>query len=189
MAAIPPIETELHVQFQPELVKHVVGYSAKQVYLAGPIGRGGSENNGPWREEVREVLEPKGLIVVEPLEASQYPPLEATQYTPEEATQYTLYDEHITGNVAKVLTQRDRRFSMESDFLLANFLGSTARSIGTCIELGWANASGTTIVTVMEEGDEHRHPIVESVSDYITDDLDRAMDIVASLAADRVEDM
>lgn len=173
MAAIPPIETELHVQFNPELAKHVVGYNAKQVYLAGPIGIGGVDMNGPWREDARTYLEQKGLIVVEPLEASKY----------------SLYQGGTSDLVARILTARDKRFSTESDFILVNFTGSTARSIGTCMELGWADASGTTIVTVMEHDDHHRHPMVESVSDYIVDDLSQACQIIATLASDQLEDL
>lgn len=148
---------------------------SKRVYLAGPIGAGGSEHNGPWRDEARAYLENKGLIVVEPLEASKY----------------HLYEVDETDDtVAKILTERDRRFSMESDYILANFTGSIARSIGTCIELGWADAAGTTIVTVLPDDDEHhRHPILESVSDYTVDKLSKACEIISSLAADRVEDM
>lgn len=144
-----------------------------RVYLAGPIGPGGSESNGPWRLAARQYLEDKGLNVVEPLEASMY----------------DIYDVNNPNEIAKILTERDRRFSMTSDYLLANFLGAEARSMGTCIELGWASAAHTTIVTVMDEENPHRHPIVESVSSYIVDNLLQGCKIIASLAADRVEDM
>lgn len=152
----------------------LVGHNAKQVYLAGPIGAGGSEHNGPWRDEATAYLESKGIIVVEPLEASKYHLYGVNESDP---------------TVKKILTQRDKRFSMESDFILVNFLGSTARSIGCSMELGWADAAGTTIVTVMDADDEHRHPMVESVSDYIVEKLSEGCEIISSLAADRVEDM
>lgn len=169
MAAIPPIEQELTLG-----VGRLVGHNAKQVYLAGPIGINGVDHNGPWRDDARKFLEEKGLIVVEPLEASKY----------------HLYDvDEADPTVAKILTERDKRFSMESDFILANFTGSTARSIGTCIELGWASAAGTTIITVRGDDDPHCHPIVDSVSNYLVDHLSLGCEIIASLAADRVEDM
>lgn len=168
MAALPPIEQQVWLD-----VKTVPGWRAKQVYLAGPIGIGGVDMNGPWRHGAREYLEDKGLIVVEPLEASKY----------------SLYSEGTSDLVARILTARDKRFSTESDYILVNFTGSTARSIGTCMELGWADASGTTIVTVMEEEDHHRQPMVESVSDYIVDNLDDACRIISTLASDNLEDL
>lgn len=174
--ALPPQFTE------PEDETHIwtcttaisTGCRSRQVYLAGPIGSGGSEHNGPWRDEATAYLEEKGLIVVEPLEASKY----------------HLYEvDEKDDTVAKILTERDRRFSMESDFILVNFLGSTARSIGCSMEIAWADAAGTTIVTVMDEEDEHNHPMILSTSDYTVDKLSKGCEIISSLAADRVEDM
>lgn len=145
--------------------------SSPRVYLAGPIGPGGSEINGDWRPGARQYLEDKGLIVVEPLELDKY---------------LGVYD--IEGDVAKILTDRDRRFATQSEYVLANLFGAVDRSIGTCIELAWADMSPlTTSVVVLPEENPHRHPIVESISDYIVPGLQKACEVIASLAADEVE--
>lgn len=141
-----------------------------RVYLAGPIGPGGTETNGDWRLEATAVLKVNGLITVEPLEMNNYSVMGvADQYVP------------------RILTDRDRRFATQSEFLLANFAGATARSLGTAVELAWADMSPTVSVTVMEEENPHRHPIIESISDYIVPDLMTACRVIVSLAADEVE--
>lgn len=142
-----------------------------RVYTAGPLGPGGSEKNGDWRTASREYFESRGIDVVEPLEAANY----------------SIYGAGMDTTVAKVLTERDKRFSMESEYLLVNFDGASARSMGTCVEMGWADAAGTTIVTVLPEVNPHRHPIIESVSDYIVRELHEAWAIIASLATDKLE--
>lgn len=140
-----------------------------RVYLAGPIGPRGSEKNGDWRETATDFLEENLLLVVEPLEAGKYP-------------------HGVEGHVGKILTDRDRRFTTQSEYMLVNFSDAFTRSMGTCIELGWADLSPTTTVTVLPEDNPHQHPMVKAVSDYIVDDLQEGLDIIVSLAADRLDD-
>lgn len=83
---------------------------------------------------------------------------------------------------AQILTERDRKFASGSDYVLANFEGSIVRSMGTCIELGWADNGRTTTVAVLPEDNCHVHPIVKNVCQYVVEELDEALAILSALA-------
>ena len=134
-----------------------------QVYLAGPITDADPED--VWRHELRTHLRFKyGIVAVLPQAGA-------------------LYTEHLgIENPAPVLTQRDKWMCQQSDVVLANFTGSEKASIGTCIELGWANLAGVPIIAVIPPGNIHTHPMIESLVDFNVPDLDEAVRILRGLA-------
>lgn len=138
-----------------------------QVYLAGPMP--GQQIDGEdWRDYAIE------RIRDEDIEVNVVLPYFLENYVDE-------WD--ITeSDAATVLTHRDYRFSTESDFVLANFTDAESRSMGTCIELGWADAFGVTVITVLQEGWVHWHPMVRECSDFIVPTLDDALGILGALA-------
>lgn len=98
--------------------------------------------------------------------------MEASKYTAE-------YGIHDPG---PVLTQRDKWFCEKADVVLANFEHSEKPSIGTCIELGWADEAGTPIVAAIPDGNVHEHPIVLNVVKFRTRTLNEAARVVLGLA-------
>ena len=132
-----------------------------QVYLAGPIT--GFEDT--WREELANLLRYKYSIVAVLPQAGE------------------LYiDELGIKDPANVLTTRDKWMCTKSDVVLANFTDSVKASIGTCIELGWANLAGVPIIAVIPPGNIHTHPMIESLVDFNVPDLDEAVRILRGLA-------
>lgn len=136
------------------------GDNAMQVYLAGPIT--GFEDT--WREDLASVLRYRHGIHA---------------FLPQAGELYK--EKYSIENPAPVLTQRDKWMCTKSDVVLANFTGSTKASIGTCIELGWADASGVPIISVIEDGNIHSHDMVLSVSNFVVCTLVEAVNILRGL--------
>jgi nucleoside 2-deoxyribosyltransferase len=44
-----------------------------------------------------------------------------------------------------------------------NLSGAEQISLGTAVELGWADAFGVPVVVVMEDGGVHDHPMVRDI--------------------------
>lgn len=132
-------------------------------YLAGPFQEGND-----WRSVARGRLHEEGVSTV----------------SPSLAEEYWLSFEIPKGTAAKILTQRDKRFATESEYVLANFTGATKASIGTCIELGWAHGNSIIVAVLPSADNVHWHPIVENVCDYIVGDLATAVAVIAALSAE-----
>jgi nucleoside 2-deoxyribosyltransferase len=66
-----------------------------------------------------------------------------------------------------------------------NLLGAKKVSIGTCVEIGWANAHDIPIVLIMEpDGNPHDHAFVTETASFRTDNLNDAVYIVKAILAD-----
>jgi nucleoside 2-deoxyribosyltransferase len=145
------------------------------VYLSGPISGLTYGDSVSWREAVAPLLEKAGISVSSPMRGKAF--LDTGNIlTPE--------GDNGTGLASpKGITMRDRYDVMSASCMLVNLLGAQRVSIGTMIELGWADANRVPIVLVMEKGNLHSHCIVESVSGYIVDDLFKATEMVKFLLA------
>ncbi len=72
------------------------------------------------------------------------------------------------------------------DFMLCNLLGAKQVSIGTMIELGWADLSRTPVVLVMEpSGNIHEHAFVRQLAGYRVDSLEAGLDLIGAAMAPR----
>lgn len=80
---------------------------------------------------------------------------------------------------AKGITSRDRFDCMRADAVLVNLLGATKVSIGTVMEVAWADSARKQIVLVIGKDDQvHLHPMLTESCGYIVDNLDEAISIV-----------
>lgn len=132
-----------------------------QIYLAGPMPMPDT-----WRAEAKDRLEDLGLKAVQPELLADY------------CTRFGVSKEQA----GQILTERDRKFASESEYVLVNFTGSTSRSMGTCVELGWADNGFTTTVVINPPDQPHYwHPIIRNTSDYTVETLDEALDIIEAL--------
>lgn len=83
---------------------------------------------------------------------------------------------------------RDRFDVRTADALLINLLGAPRVSIGTMVELGWADAYRIPVVTVMDPDDKlnpHAHDFVRILSGTVVDTLDKAIDIITEMGRGR----
>lgn len=147
-----------------------------KIYLSGPITGHKFDDwqcDG-WRQEARRLLEwdengDTGLRTFSPLRGKVFlknlkEPIEGEYRSP-------LTNKHA-------ITHRDRHDCLTCDAMLVCLLGAKSVSIGTMIELGWADAARKPIVMVMEPGNIHEHVIAESIPVVVVDNLAAGCDVI-----------
>jgi nucleoside 2-deoxyribosyltransferase len=144
------------------------------VYLAGPIKGLSYAGATDWREHVANRLFNNPRI--QTLSPMRYKAiLETTKVLPDSSeNEAPLLSD-------KGVTTRDRWDVMRSDLVLMNLAGAKAVSIGTMIEVGWADAFRKPIVAVMTPDDIHWHGMVRQCAGFIVPTLNEAIDIVNAL--------
>lgn len=120
------------------------------LYLAGSITGDDYKKVSGWREQVAKKL-PKEIIAVSPLRWRDY--LSGTKSIDNCDDRFALSSQN--GIVARVRMDVKR-----CDMLFVNFLGAKKISVGSIMEIVWADAFRKPIVTVMEKGNIHKHVIV-----------------------------
>lgn len=155
-----------------------------RVYLCGPIsGLYASEATG-WREEAEKrltcVYDAEGdfvcerdtyITVLNPMRDKTNLP--AGRLPPEG---FTHLGPLCTG---RGILGRDRNDVRTSNVVLANFTGAPHVSIGSMIELGWADAWGIPVVAILDK--HHNHVFVREIATAICKDLDEAVKVTLSI--------
>lgn len=151
------------------------GTNRPSVYLAGPITGLTYDDGQDWREYAKLKLDAFGIDGFSPLRAKQH--LRALGVLDNAGTPDSAYLGLNALSEPAGITARDRFDCTGRDMVLVNFLGATAVSIGTCIELGWADGARRPLVIAMEEDNIHRHAMVNSVAGFIVPTLPDALKI------------
>lgn len=139
-----------------------------KIYLAGPISGLTYAGSEEWRDEFRRKLDPR-IDAFSPLRGKDYlamrGPLEGSY------SDFPL-------STDKGITTRDRFDCMGADIVVFYLLGATRISIGTMIELGWADAALNPAILIMEkEGNVHEHPMLRETTHFRVDNIDDAVKI------------
>ena len=147
-----------------------------KVYLAGPITGLNYKGATDWRFYAKEFLAQFGITGVSPMRSKNcLDNLKAIDETMDaDGWQSALIQP--PGVVC-----RDRYDCTTADVILMNFLGSTAVSKGTLIELGWADALRVPIVACLEPDNLHHHIMFDAMVPFITDNVEDALQIVLSI--------
>ena len=138
-----------------------------KVYLAGPISGLTYDGAQEWREEFRQKIDQR---------IQCYSPLRGKEYLTMRGKLEGSYDEFPL-STDQGITTRDRFDCMGSDLVVFNLLGAKERvSIGTMIELGWADASRNPAILIMEKkGNVHDHPMVRQITHFRVDNVNDAI--------------
>ena len=146
----------------------------KKVYLSGPITGLTYAEGQDWREMVKADLASSASIEgLSPLRAKEY--LDKHGILEGEYTEFPLSSK-------EGITCRDRWDTTRADVVLVNVLGAKSPSLGTVMEIGWADLARKPIVLVMEAtGNPHDHPMVRATAGFIVHDLWDAVKIVKAL--------
>jgi nucleoside 2-deoxyribosyltransferase len=138
----------------------------KLVYLAGPISICSYEQAVGWRDYVRSKLPPhiKGMS-----------PMRWKTYLGSEKAIKDHYDNHPLATT-RGITTRDRNDTMRADLVFVNFLGAERVSIGTVIEIGWADMLRKPIVICMTPDNPHWHGMVRECAGFIVPTLDEGIE-------------
>jgi len=140
----------------------------KKVYLAGSISGLSYDEAVRWREAFADRLRGRGIDCYSPMRAKTF--LEGRDRI--EGS----YDRHPLAT-DRAITGRDRHDCMTSDLIVFNFIGALKASVGSCIELGWADAFRKPAILVIDEGNPHDHPMVRELCAWHVGSLQVAADV------------
>lgn len=143
-----------------------------KVYLAGPISGLSFDNATDWRNTMVDKLVAVGIDAYSPLRAKTY--LKHVDVIADHYPEFALSSH-------KGITSRDRHDVMQCDVLFVNVLGANKVSIGTAIEMGWADAFRKPIVLVMDKDNVHNHAMIKEISSFIVSTLEEGIDIVKAI--------
>lgn len=151
------------------------------VYLAGPISGLNYEGATNWREDAKAELKQFGIKALSPLREQEH--MKAIGVFTDAAKETERLKSPMS--TPKGLTVRDRWDAMRCDVLLVNLLGATKVSIGTVLELAWADSKGIPIVVAMEDdgSNPHEHAMVNHIISYRVTTLWDAIDLTRQLLA------
>ena len=148
------------------------------VYVAGPMTGLEWDDANDWREKVRVAL--PNCEVRSPLRGKAWLQRESVI----ESSEYPM-----PFGSKNAIIKRDHWDVQCADLVIANFEGTAmvdyeegivvtqVASIGTCFELAWAYEFGTPIISIIPEGNIHRHAFVLAASLEIVQDLETALSL------------
>lgn len=142
------------------------------MYLAGPISGLTFGASTDWRIEVQRQLAESGL--------TGYSPLRAKDYLTSEGVLEGSYEQHPLSSAKGILT-RDRWDVQTADLVLVNLIGAERISIGTVMEIAYADSIRTPVVLAMEPGNAHGHPMLEQASGFIVNTLEEAVALTKAI--------
>lgn len=146
------------------------------VYLGGPISGLNYAGATDWRafatQRLLEAHPQHRIYGVSPMRAKEY-------LSKERTIGHSYEDTVLSG--AKAITTRDRMDCQRADLVLINLLGSTRVSIGTMIEVGWADAFRVPIVLAIEPENLHQHPMLAQCAGFVVSTLEQAVDTAAAI--------
>lgn len=150
---------------------------SSSVYLAGPISGTSFHGCNDWREAVAKELAEVGVTALSPLRGKKAR-LESVP---------TLADHYDDDPLTRLpgIVGRDRFDVMRADAILVNVLGARKVSIGTVMEIAWADILHKPIVLAMEpQGNPHEHGMLTHVVSYRVPTLEDAVWITKVLLGD-----
>jgi hypothetical protein len=146
------------------------------VYLAGPISGCSYEGATDWREYVISNL-PDSIRGLDPMRGKKYLKDEVSL---DSKLQEDVYTEAAETRAKGVLT-RDRFDVMRSDLIFVNLLRAKRVSIGTVMEIAWADIWRIPVVVVMEEDNIHQHGMLTEAVGFIIDNLDDGIQLIRDI--------
>lgn len=149
------------------------------VYLAGPITGLSFDGASDWRDYAKADLARSDIHGLSPLRAKEYlrqvnGPLTGT------GEEYA----HLgVLSLPRGVTTRDRYDATRCDALLVNLLGADRVSIGTVMEIAWADQCRTPIVVAIEpQGNPHEHMMIAECIGFRVPTLDEALHVIKAIA-------
>lgn len=143
------------------------------VYLAGPIGSLTFDDANDWREVAEQFFaEYDGIDVLSPLRGKHV--------LRDHGILSTVGYDHLGPRFSdRGITTRDRNDVQTADVVLVNFLGTKKASLGTVMEIAWADSMRIPVVVAMEtEGNVHDHAMIRECIGFRHASLEEALETV-----------
>lgn len=161
----------------------------RSVYAAGPISGLSYDEATDWRELARAELAKYGIKVLSPLRAEiglKNADKVKDSYTKDELEKtFDIYREanqvmlHSRG-----VTTRDRFDCMNCSVVFVNLLNAKKISIGTVLEIAWADSARIPIVAVMEPGNLHEHAMINECIGFRVSSVLEGIEIIKAILSD-----
>lgn len=143
-----------------------------RVYLAGPIAGKTYEDANEWRNIAGAYLSQ--------FDIEAYSPMRGKEFLRGERITIDTYDNVVATD--KGIVARDRYDVKNCDVMIVNFTDAEYCSVGTPVELGWADAWRKPIIVVMpDDTNPYYHPFTRELADYVVEDLQDALEIAVSI--------
>ena len=144
------------------------------VYLAGPITGCTCRGCTGWREYAQAALDSKTTKCKSPMRAKNF-------WAPDELVDNAGLLNPMASD--RGIMCRDHNDCVNASVLLVNFRDAEMTSIGTVMEIAWAYERRVPVVAVLplDRPNVHSHGMIDQAIDYITSDLDEAIEIVRTI--------
>ena len=157
----------------------------KSIYLAGPISGLTYNEATEWRITTKKALEPYGIKCLSPLRAAVHLRNHEGLLTDCEIIEGTVEGyAALAMSTPKGVVERDKYDCMNCDVLIVNLSNAKKVSIGTMVEIGWANMNRIPIILIMEDGNIHDHAFVRESVSFRPDSIEEAIEIAKAILAD-----
>lgn len=143
------------------------------VYLGGPICGYTYGAVTEWREYVRDNIN-RDIGTLSPMRGKEILKGKGLLETDE-----SFMNTEICS--VKGINMRDKNDVRRADALLVNFLDAHKVSIGTVMEIAWADMLNIPIVVIMETGNIHEHIMLEYACGYRAHTLQDGIDLIEAL--------
>ena len=142
-----------------------------KLYLAGPITGCSFAGCTDWRKGVADALAGYNVECLDPMRGKDY--------LSEEKCIGNDYDTVLS--CSRGIMTRDRFDCTRADLLIVNFLGADKVSIGTVMEIAWADLSRTPIIIVSEDSNIHNHAMISEACGFRVESLDTAITVAKAI--------
>lgn len=150
----------------------------KSLYMAGPIRGCSYDGATQWRDDVRAALSHYGISAMSPMRSKNYLKNEVDVDGGKLVDTYAQYPL----STMRAIVTRDRNDCMKCDMVLMNLLGATTVSIGSILEIAWADAARVPVVLVMEKsGNLHEHGMIREMCGFQVETLEEAIGVVKAV--------
>ena len=141
------------------------------VYQAGPIKGCSYKGATDGREYAAAELRKRGIEALSPMRGKEF--LKRKRKIGDS------YPDPMSTDGA--IVSRDRSDLRRCDVVLMDLRGADKISLGTAVELGWADAWRKPVVMVIDKGNVHDHPFTRHLRAAVTDDLDEGIEMTCSI--------
>lgn len=136
-----------------------------KVYLAGPITGGSYGECTDWRIKIKTILDGYGYQCISPMRGKEF-------LKEEEELKSTGYSGIASDHS---IFKRDKHDTTHTDVLLLNLYNAKQISIGSMMELAWAEHCGKFCLVIMEKENPHHHCFVLQAASLIMPDMSSAI--------------
>lgn len=147
---------------------------APKVYLAGSISGLSFGTANEWRELAQRKLALYGITGASPLRGKDHLKDETV-----------LHKQGYNKNVMSTnrgITTRDRWDVMTSDVVIMNLHGAKDVSIGSVMEIAWADLLKKPVILIMEkEGNIHEHCMLTECVQFRVETVDEAIEVARKI--------